>query len=124
MDIFSLSPRSPVDVLSYSNFFRFSRNAPSFNIYNVVGAVLPLLFRIILTAASSNSKHVLNAQVSIRAPCCESNCLPLGHTNYRFRNLILLSLPGRKWFDCAECHREQETHPLKKTTEMVRFSHR
>ncbi|TQB76593.1 hypothetical protein MPDQ_007514 [Monascus purpureus] len=65
------------------------------NLYNVVGAVLPLPFRIILTAASSNSKHVLNAQVSIRAPCC------------------------RKWFDCAECHREQETHPLKKTTEMT-----
>ncbi|KAF7164752.1 hypothetical protein CNMCM5623_009134 [Aspergillus felis] len=40
-------------------------------------------------------KHVLNAQVAIRSPCC------------------------RKWFDCAECHLEQETHPLTKATEMI-----
>ncbi|TVY50951.1 Uncharacterized protein LCER1_G006916 [Lachnellula cervina] len=41
------------------------------------------------------SKHILNAQVSIRAPCC------------------------RKWFDCAECHLETEDHPLLQRTEMV-----
>ncbi|KAG9966143.1 hypothetical protein KCU61_g906, partial [Aureobasidium melanogenum] len=41
------------------------------------------------------SKHILNAQVSIRSPCC------------------------RKWFDCAECHAESETHNLKPTLEMV-----
>ncbi|KAH6664435.1 hypothetical protein B0J14DRAFT_607652 [Halenospora varia] len=40
-------------------------------------------------------KHILNAQVSIRSPCC------------------------RKWFDCAECHHEQESHPLAQRTEMV-----
>ncbi|KAH9464163.1 hypothetical protein MJO28_002202 [Puccinia striiformis f. sp. tritici] len=41
-------------------------------------------------------KHILNAQVSIRAQCC------------------------RKWFDCAECHVEQEPdHKLFKSTEMV-----
>ncbi|PMD21701.1 hypothetical protein NA56DRAFT_670773 [Hyaloscypha hepaticicola] len=40
-------------------------------------------------------KHILNAQVSIRSPCC------------------------RKWFDCAECHAEQESHPLLQKTEMV-----
>ncbi|KAH7629086.1 hypothetical protein SMAC4_02204 [Sordaria macrospora] len=40
-------------------------------------------------------KHVLNAQVSVRSPCC------------------------RKWFDCPECHAESETHPLKKTLEMT-----
>ncbi|KAI1615668.1 hypothetical protein EDD37DRAFT_495400 [Exophiala viscosa] len=40
-------------------------------------------------------KHVLNAQVSIRSPCC------------------------RKWFDCAECHAEQETHPLMQTFDMA-----
>jgi len=40
-------------------------------------------------------KHVLNAQVSIRAPCC------------------------RKWFDCAECHAEQADHPLLQSTEMT-----
>ncbi|ORX46238.1 hypothetical protein BCR36DRAFT_405801 [Piromyces finnis] len=40
-------------------------------------------------------KHILNAQVSIRAPCC------------------------KKWFDCAECHNEQQNHPLRKTNEMV-----
>ena len=26
---------------------------------------------------------------------------------------------GRKWFDCAECHAEQESHPLARTTEMA-----
>ena len=41
------------------------------------------------------SKHVLNAQVSIRSPCC------------------------RKWFDCAECHKETENHPLMQQFEMV-----
>ncbi|EFW98971.1 zinc finger protein [Grosmannia clavigera kw1407] len=40
-------------------------------------------------------KHVLNAQVSIRSPCCH------------------------KWFDCVECHREQEDHPLMQRFEMV-----
>ncbi|CAG8956340.1 hypothetical protein HYALB_00013426 [Hymenoscyphus albidus] len=40
-------------------------------------------------------KHILNAQVSIRSPCC------------------------RKWFDCAECHMETETHALKQQTEMT-----
>ncbi|KAL1921231.1 uncharacterized protein VTP21DRAFT_10947 [Calcarisporiella thermophila] len=40
-------------------------------------------------------KHILNAQVSIRAPCC------------------------KRWFDCAECHAETSDHPLRKTTEMV-----
>ena len=41
------------------------------------------------------SKHVLNAQVSIRAPCC------------------------KEWFDCAECHAEKQSHNLAKTTEMT-----
>ncbi|CAI7615123.1 hypothetical protein N7533_003846 [Penicillium manginii] len=41
------------------------------------------------------SKHILNAQVSIRSACC------------------------RKWFDCAECHGEQEKHPLTKSAEMI-----
>lgn len=40
-------------------------------------------------------KHVLNAQVSIRSPCC------------------------KKWFDCAECHSEQEDHALTRTMEMI-----
>lgn len=40
-------------------------------------------------------KHILNAQVSIRAPCC------------------------KQWYDCAECHAEAQTHPLGKTTEMA-----
>lgn len=40
-------------------------------------------------------KHILNAQVSIRSPCC------------------------RKWFDCAECHAEQEDHSLQRTIEMA-----
>ena len=40
-------------------------------------------------------KHVLNAQVAIRAPCC------------------------KKWFDCPECHEATQDHELEKTTEMV-----
>ncbi|KAA1477524.1 hypothetical protein DENSPDRAFT_589532 [Dentipellis sp. KUC8613] len=40
-------------------------------------------------------KHILNAQVSIRAPCC------------------------RQWFDCAECHAETQSHKLAKTNEMA-----
>ncbi|RUS18942.1 hypothetical protein BC937DRAFT_88144 [Endogone sp. FLAS-F59071] len=40
-------------------------------------------------------KHILNAQASIRAPCC------------------------KKWFDCPECHAEVSDHPLRKTTELV-----
>ncbi|TGZ84232.1 hypothetical protein EX30DRAFT_369525 [Ascodesmis nigricans] len=40
-------------------------------------------------------KHILNAQVSIRSPCC------------------------KKWFDCAECHAEAADHNLARSTEMV-----
>ncbi|KAJ7496658.1 hypothetical protein FB451DRAFT_1208343 [Mycena latifolia] len=40
-------------------------------------------------------KHILNAQVAIRAPCC------------------------KLWYDCAECHAEAQTHPLAKTVEMT-----
>ncbi|OMP85244.1 hypothetical protein BK809_0003914, partial [Diplodia seriata] len=40
-------------------------------------------------------KHVLNAQVAIRSPCC------------------------KKWFDCAECHAETQSHDLQKSTEMT-----
>ncbi|KAK3380235.1 hypothetical protein B0T24DRAFT_614626 [Lasiosphaeria ovina] len=40
-------------------------------------------------------KHVLNAQVAVRSPCC------------------------KKWFDCADCHQEQETHPLLQRFEMI-----
>ncbi|KAI9188038.1 hypothetical protein H9P43_002429 [Blastocladiella emersonii ATCC 22665] len=40
-------------------------------------------------------KHILNAQVSVRAQCC------------------------RRWFDCPECHEEVSDHPLRRTTEMV-----
>jgi uncharacterized CHY-type Zn-finger protein len=42
-------------------------------------------------------KHVMNAQVAIRAPCC------------------------KRWFDCPECHEEAfgEDHELEKTMEFV-----
>ncbi|KJR82365.1 zinc finger protein [Sporothrix schenckii 1099-18] len=40
-------------------------------------------------------KHILNAQVSIRSPCC------------------------RKWFDCSECHQETEDHALLQRFEMI-----
>jgi uncharacterized CHY-type Zn-finger protein len=41
------------------------------------------------------SKHILNAQVSIRSPCC------------------------RLWFDCAQCHADAQPHTLKQTLEMT-----
>ncbi|KAI0730717.1 CHY zinc finger-domain-containing protein [Earliella scabrosa] len=44
---------------------------------------------------SAMCKHILNAQVAIRAPCC------------------------RQWFDCAECHAESQSHRLARTTEMA-----
>ena len=44
---------------------------------------------------SLSSKHILNAQVSIRAPCCKA------------------------WYDCAECHAEAQDHKLRKTVEMI-----
>ncbi|VVT56387.1 uncharacterized protein SAPINGB_P005031 [Magnusiomyces paraingens] len=40
-------------------------------------------------------KHILNAQVSIRTQCC------------------------RKWYDCPQCHLENEDHPLKKTLDLT-----
>jgi len=41
-------------------------------------------------------KHILNAQVAIRAPCC------------------------RKWFDCADCHAEAAPdHALQKSAELT-----
>jgi uncharacterized CHY-type Zn-finger protein len=43
----------------------------------------------------ARSKHILNAQVSIRAPCC------------------------RLWFDCPQCHADTQDHELSKTTDMT-----
>eukprot|EP00968_Pinguiococcus_pyrenoidosus_P029441 scaffold8567_cov277-Pinguiococcus_pyrenoidosus.AAC.6 len=40
-------------------------------------------------------KHILNAQVSVRAACC------------------------KRWFDCPECHEEQEDHPWQIGERMV-----
>ncbi len=40
-------------------------------------------------------KHILNAQVQIRAACC------------------------KKWFDCPECHLETEDHEIFRTTEII-----
>lgn len=37
-------------------------------------------------------KHVLNAQVSIQAPCC------------------------KRWYECEECHGDVESHPLQHTS--------
>lgn len=40
-------------------------------------------------------KHILNAQVQVRAACCKG------------------------WFDCPECHSETTDHPLAKSLELV-----
>lgn len=37
---------------------------------------------------------------------------------HRKHGLLTLST-GKKWFDCAECHHEQESHPLLQTLEMT-----
>lgn len=44
---------------------------------------------------SLKCKHVLNAQVSMRAPCCKS------------------------WYDCRQCHDEAQAHELRKEWELV-----
>lgn len=60
------------------------------------------------------SKHILNAQVAIRAPCCESTEPPRPVTPAH-----VLTTPGRKWFDCAECHHEVSDHDLMQSFEMT-----
>ena len=40
-------------------------------------------------------QHVLNAQVSLRAPCCKT------------------------WHDCRQCHDEKQGHPLQQKWELV-----
>ena len=40
-------------------------------------------------------KHILNAQVAVRAPCC------------------------KKWYDCPDCHEEMQDHELEKTLDLV-----
>jgi hypothetical protein len=97
----------------YKQLFWCSKR--SFNIYNVVGSFPS---NESMQAKLNRSKHILNAQVSIRSPCCKSSPpLPT-------QTLLLLENPsnkppGRKWFDCAECHLETEDHPLLQKTEMV-----
>ncbi|RDW95181.1 zinc finger protein [Coleophoma crateriformis] len=56
-------------------------------------------------------KHILNAQVSIRAPCCKDTP--------RILQQSINTDAGKRWFDCAECHAENETHPLLQKTEMT-----
>ncbi len=57
--------------------------------------VFKLEIRIKFKLLKSMCKHVLNAQVSIRTPCC------------------------KKWYDCPVCHNDSEDHELQKTFEMV-----
>lgn len=33
--------------------------------------------------------------------------------------ILIILLLGKKWFDCAECHYEQEDHPLLQSLEMT-----
>lgn len=40
-------------------------------------------------------KHILNAQVTVRAPCCQ------------------------RFFDCPQCHADVSDHPLARTTELA-----
>lgn len=60
------------------------------------------------------SKHILNAQVAIRSPCCAS-AIP----KMTIRIAADEARIGKRWFDCAQCHHEQESHDLLQTLEMT-----
>lgn len=70
-------------------------------------------------AHKTRSKHILNAQVSVRSPCCTSLCLNPNLTGNTYLQILTCCVPGKKWFDCVECHTEQESHPLAENYEMV-----
>ena len=64
------------------------------------------------------SKHILNAQVAIRSPCCTS--IPARRSLPITRSFLTDNqTKGRKWFDCAQCHHEQESHELQQSFEMT-----
>ena len=60
----------------------------------MAGKVLRTFFFLFCVVVSM-CKHILNAQVSVRAPCC------------------------KKWYDCPSCHEEASDHPLDKQFELV-----
>ncbi|KAI5859339.1 zinc finger protein [Durotheca rogersii] len=43
----------------------------------------------------------------------------LYHTNLHETYTYEVATDSRKWFDCADCHREQESHELLQTLEMT-----
>lgn len=57
-----------------------------------------------MRGATDGSKHILNAQVAVRAPCCRKF--------FDVRVVFFLT-------QCPECHSERESHPLAKTTELA-----
>lgn len=63
------------------------------------------------------SKHILNVQVSIRAPCCKIDAPTLLPSASHL--IVVANYQGRKWYDCAECHHEQEDHQLLQKFDMV-----
>ncbi|KAJ4562457.1 hypothetical protein HRR86_005174 [Exophiala dermatitidis] len=64
-------------------------------------------------------KHILNAQVSIRSPCCKFIRRQTRNSHGEDEDGGLIPRKGRKWFDCAECHAESEDHPLLQSFDMV-----
>jgi hypothetical protein len=71
--------------------------------------------------STPTSKHVLNAQVSIRAPCCQK----WYDVSVAFRlllstgcSLTVLVTGSSAPPQCPECHAEKEDHNLKRTMEM------
>ena len=59
---------------------------------------------------TSSTPKWLSAPLAVR----QTNTLFLNQKTYQRS-----SYTGRKWFDCAECHQEQESHMLQKAQEMV-----
>ncbi|KAJ4538165.1 hypothetical protein HRR77_007204 [Exophiala dermatitidis] len=64
-------------------------------------------------------KHILNAQVSIRSPCCKFIRRQTRNSHGEDEDGGLIPRKGRKWFDCAECHAESEDHPLLQSFDMT-----
>ncbi len=44
---------------------------------------------------------------------------PLLQSSAKLQNMPAETHLGRKWFDCAECHQEQEDHALLQRFEMI-----
>lgn len=52
--------------------------------------------------------------MAIRSPCC-TKPRPFPPRPPQAPNI----LPGKKWYDCAECHAENESHPIRQQFDLT-----